>query len=109
MPVLSRPRARGRCWTFCVRCTMDGSAIQRWAGVLGATGVGMGAFGAHALKATLEANGRTSTFQTGGEWLPHCCLMGWLAVATLDCSLLAAAVPSSQPSYITLSLRLICY
>ena len=46
---------------------MDGSAIQRWAGVLGATGVGMGAFGAHALKATLEANGRTSTFQTGGK------------------------------------------
>ena len=89
---------------------MDGSAIQRWAGVLGATGVGMGAFGAHALKATLEANGRTSTFQTGGERVAAaCCLMGWLAVATLDCSLLAAAVPSSQPSYITLSLRLICY
>jgi uncharacterized membrane protein YgdD (TMEM256/DUF423 family) len=29
---------------------MDGKAIQRWAGVMGATGVGMGAFGAHALK-----------------------------------------------------------
>ena len=84
MPVAScyssRPRARPQL-DICVRCTMDGSAIQRWAGVLGATGVGMGAFGAHALKATLEANGRTSTFQTGGEWLPHCCLMkraGWL-------------------------------
>ena len=45
---------------------MDGASIQRWAGILGATGVGMGAFGAHALKATLEANGRLSTFQTGG-------------------------------------------
>jgi len=47
---------------------MDGVAIQRWAGIMGATGVGMGAFGAHALKATLEANGRLSTFQTGGKF-----------------------------------------
>lgn len=29
---------------------MDGRTMQRWAGVMGATGVGMGAFGAHALK-----------------------------------------------------------
>jgi hypothetical protein len=82
MPVLlSRPRARSRAagHFVCAGCTMDGSAIQRWAGVLGATGVGMGAFGAHALKATLEANGRTSTFQTGGEWLPHAASWaGWL-------------------------------
>lgn len=35
------------------------------AGLLGAFGVGLGAFGAHALEATLEANGRTDTFQTG--------------------------------------------
>lgn len=32
------------------QCLMDGKAMQRWAGVMGATGVGMGAFGAHALK-----------------------------------------------------------
>jgi uncharacterized membrane protein YgdD (TMEM256/DUF423 family) len=35
------------------------------AGVLGALGVGLGAFGAHALEATLEATGRTDTFRTG--------------------------------------------
>lgn len=32
--------------------------------VLAMLGVGLGAFGAHALKATLEASGRTDTFET---------------------------------------------
>jgi uncharacterized membrane protein YgdD (TMEM256/DUF423 family) len=31
--------------------------------VLGLLGVGLGAFGAHALKPTLEANGRLDTFE----------------------------------------------
>ena len=34
------------------------------AAILGATGVALGAFGAHALKATLEASGRTDTWET---------------------------------------------
>ena len=34
------------------------------AGLLGFTGVGLGAFGAHALKDTLTANGTLSTWQT---------------------------------------------
>ena len=32
--------------------------------ILGAVGVGLGAFGAHALKASLEASGRFDTFET---------------------------------------------
>ena len=44
---------------------MNAGGMQLWAGILGASGVGIGAFGAHALKATLEANGRAPTFQTG--------------------------------------------
>ena len=35
------------------------------AAFFGATGVAIGAFGAHGLSATLEANGRAGTFQTG--------------------------------------------
>ena len=34
------------------------------AAIFGALGVGIGAFGAHGLAATLEANGRTDTFRT---------------------------------------------
>ena len=34
------------------------------AAILGATGVALGAFGAHALKAMLEANDRTDTWET---------------------------------------------
>ena len=32
--------------------------------ILGAIGVGFGAFGAHALKASLEASGRFDTYET---------------------------------------------
>ena len=37
--------------------------------VLGALAVGFGAFGAHALKVTLEASGRTDTFELGVRYL----------------------------------------
>ncbi len=40
---------------------------KRWfkvASVLGALGVALGAFGAHALKSTLEANGTVETYKT---------------------------------------------
>lgn len=44
---------------------------RRWlilAGLLGATGVALGAFGAHGLSAILEQNGREATFQTASDY-----------------------------------------
>lgn len=62
------------------------------AGLLGFTGVGLGAFGAHALKDTLATNGMTSAWQTavlyhlihavallafpGGKWAGRCWIAG---------------------------------
>ncbi|MFY0591228.1 DUF423 domain-containing protein [Roseivirga sp.] len=37
-------------------------------GILGALSVGIGAFGAHGLEATLSANGRLETFETGVKY-----------------------------------------
>lgn len=37
-------------------------------GILGALAVGIGAFGAHALKASLEASGRAETFETAVKY-----------------------------------------
>jgi uncharacterized membrane protein YgdD (TMEM256/DUF423 family) len=64
------------------------------AGLLGFTGVALGAFGAHALKDTLAANGMTSTWQTavlyhlihavallaftGWTWVGRCWIAGIL-------------------------------
>jgi uncharacterized membrane protein YgdD (TMEM256/DUF423 family) len=54
-----------------------------WAGVLGATGVAMGAFGAHALKGSLEASGTLGVWETASRYqLVHAAallgLAGWL-------------------------------
>jgi uncharacterized membrane protein YgdD (TMEM256/DUF423 family) len=54
-----------------------------WAGVLGATGVILGAFGAHALKGTLEASGMHEVWDTASKYqLLHAAalagLAGWL-------------------------------
>ena len=38
------------------------------AAILGGVSVGIGAFGAHALRATLEANGRLETFETAVKY-----------------------------------------
>lgn len=38
------------------------------AALLGATGVALGAFGAHGLESTLESNGRTDTFETASRY-----------------------------------------
>ena len=62
------------------------------AGLLGFTGVALGAFGAHALKDTLAANGTIATWQTavlyqlihavalltspGGPWVNRCWIAG---------------------------------
>eukprot|EP00747_Dinoflagellata_sp_TGD_P178581 gnl/TRDRNA2_/TRDRNA2_27765_c0_seq1.p1 gnl/TRDRNA2_/TRDRNA2_27765_c0~~gnl/TRDRNA2_/TRDRNA2_27765_c0_seq1.p1 ORF type:complete len:143 (+),score=24.08 gnl/TRDRNA2_/TRDRNA2_27765_c0_seq1:58-429(+) len=47
---------------------MDGDAIRTAAAVAGATGVSLGAFGAHALKSVLEKTGRTAVYQTGVQY-----------------------------------------
>lgn len=39
------------------------------AAIFGFVGVGLGAFGAHGLAATLEASGRTGTFDTATQYL----------------------------------------
>lgn len=53
------------------------------AALLGASGVGLGAFGAHSLGAVLEANGRAATFDTATHYhLIHA--LALLAAAWLD-------------------------
>jgi uncharacterized membrane protein YgdD (TMEM256/DUF423 family) len=42
----------------------NGAEMRQYAGMLGAVGVGMGAFGAHALKSTLEARGTGQSWRT---------------------------------------------
>lgn len=54
-----------------------------WAGILGATGVAVGAFGAHALRGALEAAGTRETWETAVRYqLVHAAallgLAGWL-------------------------------
>jgi uncharacterized membrane protein YgdD (TMEM256/DUF423 family) len=54
-----------------------------WAGALGATGVLLGAFGAHALRPTLEASGLRDVWETASRYqLVHAAallgLAGWL-------------------------------
>jgi len=54
-----------------------------WAGILGATGVAAGAFGAHALRGTLEAADMRSTWETAVRFqLVHAAALlgfaGWL-------------------------------
>ena len=47
---------------------MGPQLAMRLAGLAGASGVGIGAFGAHALKKLLEERGSVSTFQTGVQY-----------------------------------------
>ena len=47
---------------------MNAKAVLITAGILGALSVGIGAFGAHGLEATLAANGRTATFETAVKY-----------------------------------------
>ena len=47
---------------------MSAKAVLILAGVLGALSVGIGAFGAHGLEATLTANGRVETFETAVKY-----------------------------------------
>lgn len=58
------------------------------AALLGASGVGLGAFGAHGLAATLEANDRVSVFETASRYhLIHALAImsaAWLTTQTTD-------------------------
>lgn len=47
---------------------MSAKAVLILAGILGAISVGIGAFGAHGLEATLTANGRVETFETAVKY-----------------------------------------
>ncbi len=54
-----------------------------FAAFLGFTGVALGAFGAHGLEATLEANDRVSTFETAARYhMYHALALLILAVLT---------------------------
>jgi uncharacterized membrane protein YgdD (TMEM256/DUF423 family) len=52
-----------------------------WAASLGATGVALGAFGAHGLKGTLEAAGTLEVWKTAAHYqlLHACALLGFAA------------------------------
>ena len=60
---------------------MHHRAALAWAGVLGATGVAIGAFGAHALKGTLEASGMREVWETAVRYqlLHATALLGFAA------------------------------
>lgn len=47
---------------------MTAKTVLIIAGILGALSVGIGAFGAHGLEATLTANGRLETFETAVKY-----------------------------------------
>lgn len=62
---------------------MNHRAALAWAGALGASGVALGAFGAHLLRATLEAAGTREAWETAVRYqLVHAVallgLAGWL-------------------------------
>ena len=54
------------------------------ASILGLTGVALGAFGAHGLEATLEANNRADTFETAARYHMYHALalfaVAWLSI-----------------------------
>lgn len=64
------------------------------AAFLGATGVALGAFGAHGLQATLTANGRSGTFETASRYQMYHALaligIAWLVSRQPDPLLIAA-------------------
>jgi uncharacterized membrane protein YgdD (TMEM256/DUF423 family) len=47
---------------------MDADAIRKVSSFAGATGVTLGAFGAHYLKSALEKGGKTAVWQTGVQY-----------------------------------------
>jgi uncharacterized membrane protein YgdD (TMEM256/DUF423 family) len=61
--------------------------------LLGAVGVMIGAFGAHALKPMLTANGRFETFETGVRY------QFYHAIALVLIGILAKHIPSKTLSY----------
>ena len=86
---------------------MDGDAVRTAAAVMGATGVTIGAFGAHALKATLTERKTLASFQTGvqvrrasGCIFAHYCRGAWSVAWSAGAAAAAAAagLPESARS-----------
>ena len=71
---------------------MSAKAVLILAGILGALSVGIGAFGAHGLEATLTANGRVETFETAVKYQFY---------HTLALLLLGILMLNFQQSYLT--------
>jgi uncharacterized membrane protein YgdD (TMEM256/DUF423 family) len=68
---------------FATICPVNHRIAFAWAGILGATGVVLGALGAHPLKAALEAAGKRDTWETAVTFqLVHAAALlgfaGWL-------------------------------
>jgi len=69
---------------FATICPVNHRIAFAWAGILGATGVVLGALGAHPLKAALEAAGKRDTWETAVTFqLVHAAAMlglaGWMS------------------------------
>lgn len=68
------------------------------AAVLGGLSVGIGAFGAHALRATLEAGGRIETFETAVKY------QFYHTLALLAIGILMYHVPDKRQGYAALAM-----
>ena len=77
---------------------MNHRVALTWAGILGGTGVAVGAFGAHALRGTLEAAGMREAWETAVRYqLVHAAALlgfaGWLRASPRPEGICAAWAP----------------
>ncbi len=77
---------------------MTQKVVLMVAAVLGGLSVGIGAFGAHALRATLEASGRTETFETAVKY------QFYHTLALLAIGVLMYYIPDKRLGYAALSM-----
>ena len=77
---------------------MTQKTVLLTAAVLGGLSVGIGAFGAHALRATLEAGGRLETFETAVKY------QFYHTLALLAIGILMYHLPNKQLGYAAISM-----
>ena len=77
---------------------MTQKTVLLTAAVLGGLSVGIGAFGAHALRATLEAGGRLETFETAVKY------QFYHTLALLAISILMYHLPNKQLGYAAIAM-----
>ena len=77
---------------------MTQKTVLLTAAVLGGLSVGIGAFGAHALRATLEAGGRLETFETAVKY------QFYHTLALLVIGILMYHLPNKQLGYAAVSM-----